>query len=360
MEETKKLNGVVSENWITLQKQVALLAYSLLCIRGYIGAFAFETIYLTLLLNFLIFISIDYRHIKKGIWLLPFFVLLVFYNKAALAIVDIFALVYALRGVSINKIILINFVILFFFICCWQYALALGILKSEILVMPKGIAQTLGYANPNGVGFLGFQIISSLYLLLRKHSKILMLIVFWIINDLFFSISCSRTPWLGGLILLFVLLLMVFNLLRSWMRYIIGIIPAILTVLIIYFAKNIAHYPELDVLFTTRFSLYSEMLGSMSLINWLIGIKIPVGEPMDGSYISLLFEAGIIGLVFFLWIFFRAVIANFGYLKVFMPFIVGILACGVGENTFSSINGLSFIFWFLLMNRGCLYEKIQP
>lgn len=355
MEKNQEVGRVISGDWVEVQKQIALFAYFLLCIRGYIGIWEVDTIYLTIFLNFLIFISIDYRHLKKGIWLLPFFMLLTLYNREALAFVDVFALVYVLRGVSVNKIILINALVLVLFIFCWQYSLALGILRSEVWVMPKGVAQTGGFANPNTFGFLGFQIISSLYLLLRNHSKILILIISLIINDLFFSLSVSRTPWVGGFVLIFVLLLQILNLLHSWMRYVIGVAPLMLTVMIIYFVKYIVNYPELDVLFTTRFSRYSEMFGSMSVINWLIGIRIPSGEPMDGSYTSLLFEAGILGLVFFLLVFFRAVVQNFGHLKIFMPFIIGTAACGIAENTFSTASGLSLIFWFLLVNRNFLY-----
>lgn len=357
MEDAKKITTSVSGSYVGVQKQIALFAYFLLCVRGYIGALEIETVYITLLLNFLIFISIDYRHLKKSILLLPFFILIIFYNREALAIVDILTLVYVLKDVSVNKLILINAIVLAFFICYWQYALALGILKSEIWVMPKGIAQTLGFANPNTLGFLGFQVVSSVYLLFRKHSKVLVLLVILAINECFFSFSFSRTSWLGGLIFSFVLLLMVFKLLRPWMKCVIGIIPILIATLIIYFAKNIASYPELDVIFTTRFSCYSVMLSQMSLVNWIIGIRRPMDMPMDGSYTCLLFDAGIVGLILFLCTFCKSLLKNFASLREYMPFLIGMLACGVGENTFSSISGISLIFWFLFMNSDNLCTK---
>lgn len=356
MENVKKIDWGISGDWTGVQKLIALFAYSLVCIRGNLWNLGIETIHLTLLINFFILLSIDFRHIKKQLWLLSFFVLLVLYNREALALVDILALVYVLKGVSINKIIFINAILLILFICCWQYALAIGVLKSETWVMPKGVAQTLGYTNPNCLGFCGFQIISSLYLLCRKCSKVLIIAATLAINELFFSISLSRTSWLSGLVLSLVLLFLTFKLLRPWMRYIIGVIPLILTTLIIYFAKHIDSYPVLDIIFTTRFSGHSAMLGQMSLINWVIGIR-PMDVPMDGSYTSLLFATGIIGLILFLRKFYKALVKNYSYLKEYMPFLIGMLACGVGENTLSSISGLSLIFWFLFINSDNLYGK---
>lgn len=357
MEETKVLTHSSVNKWLKVQQQIALIAYFVLCFREYLARFGVETIQMTLVLNLLIVFAIDFRHARKTIWLLPFFTLLIIYNRDALALVDILAFTYILRGISINKIILINAIVLFICVFCWLYALALGVLKSEIWIMPKGIAYSLGFNNPNALGFFGFQILASLYLLMRRTSKILLLILVLSINGLFFEISVSRTPWFGGFSLAFVILLMLFHLLRPWMRFFVAILPVLLTILLVYFTKHIASYPELDVIFTTRFSLYASVLNQMSMANWLIGAKIPSGEPMDGSYMCLLFEGGIVALVLFLCVFFYALVKKFANLRGFLPFLIGMLACGVAENTFSSATALSVIFWFLLMNSDCLYGR---
>lgn len=354
MEQIQTMS-IAQNRGVEIQKYVALFSYFVLCIRGYLGSLGVNTIYITLFLNVLILLAIDFRHARKTIWLFPFLSLLLIYNKDALALIDIIAMVYVLRGISINKVILINAGCLLLFICCWLYALALGFLKSEVFVMPKGIAQTLGFENPNGLGFLGFQIISALYLVFRKYSLIVLLIITLAINELFFSISVSRTPWVGGFAFSFILLLMILGLLRSWMRYAIGLLPIVLSLLIFYFTIKIDSYPELEVLFTTRFSLYASIINQMSIVNWIIGAKIPAGMPMDGSYMCLLFEAGIVGLIFFLKAFNKSIVKHFDDLRLYMPFIIGMLACGVAENTFSSATGISVIFWFLFLNSDNLY-----
>ena len=93
------------------------------------------------------------------------------------------------------------------------------------------------------------------------------------------------------------------------------------------------------------------------VLDWLVGIQIPEGIPMDGSYVCLMFGAGILGLVIFLYSFFRSMLKHFDKLKVFLPFLVGLLACGAAENSFSSATGLSVIFWFLFINADNLYGK---
>ena len=161
----------------------------------------------------------------------------------------------------------------------------------------------------------------------------------------------------GGIALLFVWLLSLLRVIRPWMRYLVGLLPVVLTLAIFYITLNIGSFQELNQTLTGRFSLYVGMLSRMSLLNWLVGIQIPKGIPMDGSYMSLIFGAGIFGCVIFLYSFFRSMLKHFDKLKSFLPFLVGLLACGVAENSFSSATGLSVIFWFLSLNADNLYGE---
>ena len=161
----------------------------------------------------------------------------------------------------------------------------------------------------------------------------------------------------GGIALLFVWLLSLLRVIRPWMRYFVALLPSVLTLMIFYITMNVWNFSELNQMFTGRYSLYAGILSQMSFLNWLVGIQIPEGIPMDGSYVCLMFGAGILGLVIFLYSFFRSMLKHFDKLKVFLPFLVGLLACGAAENSFSSATGLSVIFWFLFINADNLYGE---
>ena len=344
---------------LTIPQNIALLAYAVLCFRGYMGKFGMETLPVTVILNVLIIASIDFRRMRKSIVLLPVFSAMLLFNRDTLAFIDILAFVYVLRGVPVSKLIQVNAILLLFAVFYWLYALSTGLLTSEVTYEPKAqdYVSSMGFANPNGLGFFGFQIISSIYMLFRKHANVLLLIVCVLINEWFFDVSWSRTAWLGGIALLFVWLLSLLRVIRPWMRYLVGLLPVVLTLAIFYITLNIGSFQELNQTLTGRFSLYVGMLSRMSLLNWLVGIQIPKGIPMDGSYMSLIFGAGIFGCVIFLYSFFRSMLKHFDKLKSFLPFLVGLLACGVAENSFSSATGLSVIFWFLFLNADNLYGE---
>lgn len=90
------------------------------------------------------------------------------------------------------------------------------------------------------------------------------------------------------------------------------------------------------------------MLENMSAINWLIGLQLPIGEPMDSSFLMLLFSGGLTLFLLFSIIFFQNTIKFFNNIKSYLPIILSILTCGIVENIFSSASGISLIFWLLI------------
>lgn len=333
-----------------VNKALAKLSYIILCFRGYFSGIIEDTIIVTLLLNLLIACSIDYSKVRKPFFVFAFLSLLTVYNKNALALVDILALIYILRHVDIRFVIKANLITIGVYLVIWLGLLGLGILHDRLMIMPKGIAHCMGYENPNQFGMLGFQIISSLFLILSGKKRLLMFILIPVINEFFFSLSVARTPWIGGYVMMLVMLLSVLRILRPWTRYFVAVIPILIYIGIFYFAKHINEYPELDIIFTTRFSNYAMLINNMSPINWIIGFRQTKDIIIDSSYLMILCSGGFLTLFVFWNKFIKTILTKWNKIYQSLPFLLAMLANGVGENAFSSAGGLSLIFWYIIFS----------
>lgn len=348
MEVTTQIASLHSTSF----KPFAHFAYLILCLRGYFSGIMDDTLIITLFLNLVIVCAIDFKHIYKDFFTFATLSLLTIYNRDVLALIDILALIYVLRNTSIRFLIRVNAIILLIYFCVWGMLMATGTLPDKIMVMPKGIAHCYGYENSNQLGMLGFQIISALFLLSKGKWKILVFISIPLINELFFSWSISRTPWIGGYVMMLIMFLSAIKLIPSSMRYFVALLPLIIFGCLIYFAKNLLMYPDLDTIFTTRFSNYAKLLTIMSPINWIVGFPMGQNIIIDSSYFMILCSGGIGCVILFWWNYVKAIIIRWNFLYPYIPFIIAMLANGVGENSFSSASGLSLIFWFLIFNYG--------
>lgn len=325
-------------------------AFLFACIRLNFSLFFENSIILTLILNLFIVAAIDFKKVRYSFFTFASLSLLVVYNSEVLALIDILALMYILRNFSYKYLIQINAVVLFFFILIWLYSLKLGLLHDEIFIMPKGIAHTLGYKNPNGLGKLGFQIIATLFLLSSGKGKFIVFCLVPIINQVFYYYSASRTPWIGGYVLMFMMLCSYLRIIRPWMRYIIAALPIILTLTIFYLAKHVNQYPEINLLLTGRLSYLSATLSQMSIINWIIGKRIPAEVIMDGSYQMIILSGGVIAFIVFWRSYINKVINKWDEIYKYLPFMIGVLASSLGENIITSCGSISLLFWFISFN----------
>ena len=339
------IQGVTQYKMIALNHLFARFAFILLCLRGYFAGIISDTLVITLFLNVIIALAIDYKSVRSSFFIFATLSLLTVYNREVLALIDILAIIYVLRGSPISFLIKANALCLVFFLIIWLLMLSLGILKDNLMIMPKGIAHCMGYDNPNLFGKISFYIIASLYLIVSKKIRIIVLLFIPLINEFFFSLSIARTSWAGCYVFLLIAILSYCKIIRPIFKYLIAILPVFILILLIYFSKNIAQYPILDVIFTTRFSL-----SKFSLINWIIGFKKTSDIILDSSYLSILCSGGIACIVYFWWNFYNAIVKKWNVLYEYLPFIIAMLAMGIGENVFSSANALSLIFWFLIFD----------
>lgn len=350
---------VAAEHNARITVRLAHFAFLILCFRGYFSGILEDTLPLTIVLNFVIACAIDYRHLRQSFFFFAILSILTIYNRDVLALVDILALIYILRGTSVQRLIQISTIVLVSFLLTWFVFLKIGILHDKVVVMPKGMAHCMGFENSNQFGMQGFYIIASLFLLINGKGRIFVFLIIPLINEAFFKLAVSRTPWLGGYVIMLMMLISKLGLFRPQMRYIVGVLPWIFLGLIIYIAKHLSQYPELDVIFSTRFSNAANLFNNLSPLNFIIGIPQQKSIIIDSSYLMIFCSGGVWGLILFFGKFYKAIVCRWKIIVPYLPFLIAMLAEGVGENAFSSAGALSVIFWYIIFESIDDYRVIE-
>lgn len=332
------------------RNRLSLLVFVIFLIRDYLSLFSIVYFPMTIFANILIMLCIDLRKIDKRVLLLPVFSLVMFDHPVVIEVIDLLCVTYIVKDVDFKKILFLHVLMLIGFILCWQYALNSGIIRSVTMIYPKGVAYSLGFNNTNGLGLLSFLIASSIFLMLRRKFLILQLIAYCLIAYVGFIYSASRTAFVGIWTLMIVQLLMWMRMIRPWQRWILSCIPVLLFLGILFLTINYRDYPEMDFIFSGRFSIYEKLISDMTPFNWLVGIRIPDSTPMDGSLIYLFFASGLIGVSIFIIVFYKSMIYRFKIIAIYLPFIISVFVFGLSESIFARPNCISIIFWFLLLN----------
>lgn len=322
--------------------------------------FSLDTLLITILLNFLLLfdliLDLTKNKMKIG-YVFLFFIFsafIVLINKQALALFDIVLAVYLIRSlpfhVFLNYISIISIFNLFLF----SFLYFIDFNQSDLVVMPKGDAYNLGFNNTNS---------ASSFLMIN-----LMILVFWVyLKNKFFTlfffplfyliyiITLSRTSFVAEIIF-YISIIFSFLKFNFFLRFF-PIIIYILTFVLIIFSRE---YSWINELFTTRFFIYDQILSSMSFFNYLFGVKLPEDQPMDSSFLSLLFNGGIIYVLLFLMLYEKFYRNNFQKnIYIYLPFIFFVLACGFSENLFSSFNLISLTFFKILYDNKFFNEKLR-
>ncbi len=350
--DTLQLNDNIKPNsYSSLRAWIIKIAYIALCIRGCLSWLGIETQFLTLLLNVLIVLSIDYRKITKTYYYIAPFVLILPFNTGALALIDLFLMALLLKSYSIERLASMYLGVLLCLLFGWIYFYNLGVLNTTaIYSMQKGWFETYGFKNPNGLGMFGFHLAVCCFILLKKYNTLIAFTIVFIIIQIFYALSSSRTAWLGGIVFCLCILLYKLKVFNKRTKILIAVLPAIFTVIDYYLILNYNSFWGIDVLVSGRLSIPGKILTQMSRIHWLIGFTMEKGVPLDGSLVLLLRSGGIYAITIFCILFYRAFAHHFDHVKRHLPLILGILACGLSENTFADCTGLSVIFWSLILD----------
>lgn len=334
---------------IRAQRFGALLSLLFLNVREILGFFQIETLWLTILLNFLLVIIIDYRYVKKELFGIIFIGPLVIYNKEILSIIDIMLYVYLLRDFSLQKIASLNLIVQVTALCFTGLLHILGVLQSNVVYMPKGEAYDFGMSNPSTLGFWVYMMIINLYLLFSRKNRYLFPLFFLIISVVVYNYCRARSVFIGSIVLFIFHYLVIFKIIKPFHRYMLALLPIFIYSVFFYVIFNIDDYLWLDAFVTRRFSIPADIIGNMSFIEYFIGIRLPESEPMDSSFMMILFNGGIGFLAFFVYKYYVSIVKYFNSIYYYLPVIISVLACGVIENFFSSAKSVSIIFWLLIL-----------
>ncbi len=332
---------------------LALISLFFLNLRGFWGSmFGAETLMITLFINFLLLIAIDYSKLNvKFFFIFVFLTPLLLYNRAALFLVNLALFVYLLQGYSIKKIALVNFITLILSYVTIRLFQEMGLLQITVNTLyahGKGVVQTFGFNNPNTFAFFYFNVITNLYIVVKGLKMESLFTVLLLFLSVIFYDQCQSRTMLGAVIVLFLMhWIMNLHILGEKVKYIIGVFPAFFVGITFFFIRNIDNYLAVDVFASGRLSIYSEIIRGMGKLNWLLGVSLPEG-PMDGALFMLLFTGGIVTLLFFLWVFYKSLVFNYRSISLYLPVIVAVLFYGFFENAFAAVNGISIVFWILI------------
>lgn len=331
-----------------------LIWLPLIPLRGLLaGYFGYETLAFTIFLNFVLmldfFLVILQENFKvhKIVFFLLIAAVIVLFNKAALALLDIVVAVYILRYVRLERVIKLMAGVSLFYLCFFYSLYFFEIKQNVEVTMPKGVAYSLGFNNTNTASafFMLNIMVVSLYLYnVKKIYSFLLLPILYVI----YKLTLGRTSFYAELVFYISAILLFAPPIRK-VRLLYKLFPILLfsTLLILTNLSN--HYSTIDNIFTTRFSIYSNLLDIMQPTNYLTGLAIPEDQPMDSSFFALLFDGGITYLLLFFYlynVYYKNSIKSNDF--HYMPFVLFMLATGFSENTFSSFNVLSVIFFKIL------------
>lgn len=326
----------------------------LLGFRGiFSNYFSIDTIFITILLNCLLLLDLILDMTKSRLkvgYIVLFFIFAAFIivlNKQALAFFNTMVAVYLLRKINIDDFLkyvsLCSVFNLFFILFCFVFSIN----DNELVVMPKGDAYNLGFNNTNTAS--SFLMINLMVIVLWLYTKNKITTVFFIPLFYFiYTITLARTSFVAELVFY---LAFIFNIIKGDLVFnrFIPIFIYALTFILTYYGRI---YSWINELFTTRFYIYDSILSNFGFMNFIYGITIPEGQPMDSSFLALLFDGGVIYVLIFLYLYnnyYKLQLFNGCYL--YFPFVLFVLAAGFSENIFSSFNFISIIFFKILYDK---------
>ena len=313
------------------------------------------------IIEFLLLLS--KREYRLFDYCLPLFLLiiLVVYNSATLATVNIVLGIILLKNQNIKKILTLFCFMSLFQIFLHISCIHLGKLEDVLYIMPKGIGHSLGWSNSNGpAGFyISNIIVISLFLIsfLKERFTFISFLLLYPIYYIF-QLTLGRTYFYGAVLFFFLIFIFKFSFFQNHFAKIYLYLPVLLYICTFLGCMLFERYPILDIIFTTRFSKNSVLLNSMGIINWILGLKIPDG-PMDSAFCAQLFAGGVTSVYIFIRTYKHGVSKmNNRYMRLYFPFILYMLASGFAENTFSSFSVNTIIFYKILIDNICFTNKL--
>lgn len=333
--------------------RIGYLCLTLLILRMFLAGVAeMNTTVLTLVLNVVLLLTGLYVGMERKFYFIFLMLPITVYNMEILATIDVILFIYLFRNASIYRLALLSAVLMSIGLFILYISDTLGYIdlhKNLYYSHRENASHAFGFSNSNTFGQFIFSLLCCYYIVFARHKIVWLYLAFLIpLSFTLYDYSQSRSLVICPLLVVATHILLRFGLIRNWMRYAIALLPFVLFVLGYYFSE-INTDSELEELSTGRFSKYSIVFASMTPLNWIIGVRLPEGIPMDGSFWMLVFGGGIFWALFFYYNFYTSLVHHFTALRNYLPVIFGVLAFGVAENIFWACNGISIIFWLLVL-----------
>lgn len=320
------------------------------------------SIFFDLLLYLSLVGSLNYRKISYFILFAGFISILAFMNPAFKNIFLIILSSYIISKNELCGIIKINLFFQFFIFLICTYFLLFNIIEA------KQFAQTLfdtrerwdyGMGNPNIFSSFIFSIITSIYLLFYKHSKIIIILILTI------AIATYTYTYSRSFILSCFTLLILYTLRHeiskhiTFFKRILLLLPIIMLILIYFLSINYTDYEVIDLILSGRLKLYANMISQLSFADYIIGTPLVNEETIDSSFIHIFFEGGLFVFLLFYIVYYK-LIRNINQV-ILIPYLFSLFSYGITESIMTYIlNYGNMIFWIILFGnyRNNTYKNI--
>lgn len=285
-------------------------------------------------------LSFDYASLRKEYlyWLAIFIVISVFdFTKYKLNVLTPLIIMQCVSTFNLKEYLRYNIIILG--LTAFGMFLVFGTghtIQSDVFSIIR-VRSDFGYSHPNVamIYYWGLFLSILLYCYLSKYRNFIWILLggFLIVSTYFYLETDSRSFLLA--VIVFALVLLYYNLRRrsvkdyriGYSRYILYTLPLVFTLLSLYFAVFADEYPKINILFSTRPALYNELLQSLSPLQYLFGTTAFDRIIIDSTYLHLLFEAGVLLFVYFIWLYYFAMKnivkqQNFIVIAIMVSFLV--------------------------------------
>lgn len=311
-----------------------------------------------------ILLSFDFRKFNKGMVIFSLLLPLGFFIRRYLPIWITFALVFQLiqLKISVRQLAGLALIIVLGEIAMQYYMVTTGIVHDTVIrtIKASGHAHTWGMKNGNNLASFFMQAYTILYLLTTKKTWIPFIAFSLITGYGVYMYTCSRTPYYSLIAMCAMVLLYRSGVIWNWTKYIVGALPVILFVITFYLSMFMggAGRGDLDELTSGRLGIAQFFFSHMTRVTLIFGMDRPEDMPLDSGYIDMLMQGGLLYVSAFCLIFFRAMNKSFDKIKFYLPFLLGILASGLAESTFSVLTAVTIIMWVVLF-RSAFPERIS-
>lgn len=328
----------------------------------------YNTIILDLFIYAVLITNIDWQKNIKYIPCLAVLSILIIFNTEAMRLCLIVLLCFWGLDVKIEDVAKQNVFTGIVFILIVFYLLHTGILRDESYVAISEAQERVRHSL--GLGYNRFSIyvisiIINLYIYLKDKNPYFVLVLILTISLWCYWETASNTAFVAALILIVVHIVR-FTFLSGFFfqRKILCLIPIVIISLFIFLSVYYKSFPIIDSALTGRLRFSSIFLNDVNWQDFLFGNADKMSSSsyyVDSSYLHLIFEGGVIFLLFFMVIYMKTMSKVERADYYILPAVFAAMVSGLTECTLVEVSMVGNItFWIILYrysNRPIISKK---